>query len=198
MSRTATIEEDAAAAHARGSDKPARWTSTNIAIHWTIVGLLALQIITQNWIGELRGAKELDVVPTGMSSFFGIAHMVIGTLVLLLMIYRFWDLYKFGRPPHPPGEPKWSEWLATANHWAFYALLVAIPLGGMIAWFFDSDIVGWAHGTAAKVLAVLVVVHILGAVAHQVWFKTSVLKRKMPGAGEATRDGRRLPETAGL
>ena len=40
--------------------------------------------------------------------------------------------------------------------------------------------------------------HIAGAFAHQLWFKTSVLKRKMPGAGEATHDGRRLPKTAEL
>lgn len=193
MSQTATIEADA-----RGSDKPARWTSTNIAIHWTIVGLLALQLITQNWIGGLYGATKEGAVPTGMQSLFGYSHMIVGTLILLLMIYRFWDLYKFGSPPHPPAEPGWSKILATANHWAFYALLVGIPLGGLVVWFFQIDWIASAHEIAAKVLAALVVLHVAGAIAHQVWFKTSVLKRKMPGAGEATRDGRRLPETAGL
>ena len=194
MSQTASIEADARA----NPDKPARWTATNIAIHWTIVGLLGLQIVTQLWMPVLYEASKTDFPPGGMAVFFGYAHMVIGTIILLLMLYRFWDLFKFGRPPHPPGEPGWSKALATVNHWAFYGLLVAIPLGGMIAYFLKLDSVAEIHGWAAVALAALVVLHIAGAFAHQLWFKTSVLKRKMPGAGEATRDGRRLPETAGL
>lgn len=193
MSQTATIEADA-----RGSDKPARWTATNIVIHWTIVGLLGLQIITQLWMPTLYEASKLDVALGGVPVFFGYAHMIIGTIILLLMAYRFYDLAKFGRPPHPSSEPTWSKVLATVNHWAFYGLLVAIPLGGMVAYFLKLDWVGEIHGWAATALAALVVLHIAGAFAHQLWFKTSVLKRKMPGAGEATRDGRRLPETAGL
>ena len=193
MSNTPSPEADAA-----GSGKPARWTATNIAIHWTIVGLLGLQIVTQLWMPTYYQASKLDAPAGGMAAFFGIAHMVIGTAILLLMVLRFYDLAKHGRPPHPPGEPGWSKALATVNHWAFYGLLVAIPLGGMAAILFGLDWVGELHGWAALALAALVVLHIAGAIAHQVWFKTSVLKRKMPGAGEAVRDGRRVPETAGL
>ena len=193
MSATPPPEPDAA-----GSDQPARWTATNIVIHWTIVGLLGLQVVTQLWMPTLYQASKLDLPPTGMAAFFGYAHMTIGTIILLLMAWRFWDLYRYGRPPHPPGEPGWSKALATVNHWAFYGLLVAIPLGGIVAWFFGLDLVAELHGWAAVALAALVMLHIAGAFAHQIWFKTSVLKRKMPGAGEATRDGRRLPETVGL
>ena len=193
MSATPTPEQDA-----HGSGQPARWTATNIAIHWTIVGLLGLQVVTQLWMPVLYQASKLDVAPGGYAVLFGYAHMVIGTAILLLMIYRFYDLAKFGRPPHPPGEPGWSKALATANHWAFYGLLVAIPLGGMAAYFLGSDLAAELHGWAALVLAALVVLHIAGAFAHQFWFKTSVLKRKMPGAGEATREGHRVRGTSDL
>ena len=177
MAHVATIEADAAAEPA----KPARWTSLNILIHWTIVVLLAIQAITQLGISEFYRGMEAGVPPGNEVASLGIAHMIVGSAIFLLMIWRLVDLHRHGRPPHPPGEPGWSKALSTANHWAFYVILTAMPVAGALAFFLDLPWLGEIHGWAGVLLLPLVALHVAGALAHKYWFKTSALKRKLPG-----------------
>ena len=179
MAHTATIESDAAA----DPSKPARWTSTNILIHWTIVGLLACQAVTQLGISEFHRGTEAGVPPGAAASALGIAHMIVGSAIFLLMVWRMADLQRHGRPPHPPGEPGWSKALATANHWAFYGILLAMPIAGALAFFLDLNWLGEIHGWAGVLLVPLIALHIAGALAHKYWFKTSALQRKLRGSG---------------
>lgn len=183
-----TIAQDAA-----GSGQPPRWTATNLIIHWTIAGLLLVQAVTQLGIERFANWSQAGVPPGNMSTALGVGHMVVGSLIFALMVWRIADLVRHGRPPHPPREPKWSTWLATANHWAFYALLLAMPPAGAAAYFLGLEELGEIHGWAGRALAVLVVLHIAGAIAHHVWFKTSVLKRKMPGNGRVPGHPERRP-----
>ena len=176
-------------------DEPAplaegRWTARNISIHWTIVGLLGLQIITQNWMSVFYNRSEADVPPGGWATFMGYAHMVIGTSIFVLMLIRVYDLAKAGRPDHDPREPSWAVWLATANHWAFYAILLAMPVAGALAYFLKIDWLGEIHGWAGVALAALVVLHIAGAFVSHGVFKAVTLKRKMPGQGRIPEDVR--------
>ena len=183
MAHTTTIEQDAA-----GSDQPARWTSTNIMIHWAIVALLAMQAVTQLGMGAFYRSMQEGVPAGGGPAALGIAHMIVGASIFVLMIWRLVDLQRYGRPPHPPGEPHWSTVLSTANHWAFYAILLGMPVAGALAFFLGIGWLAELHEISAYVLVVLIVLHLAGAVAHQVWFKTSALKRKMPGNGRAPAD----------
>lgn len=173
-----TIAQDAA-----GSDKPARWTSTNILIHWTIAGLLVVQAVTQLGIEAFANLSRVDVPPGNAATALGIGHMIVGSAIFVLTVWRLADLHRHGRPPHPPREPKWSTWLATANHWAFYAILLAMPPAGALAYFLGIAWLGEIHGWAGVALLALVVLHVAGALSHHYWFKTSALKRKMPGNG---------------
>lgn len=174
-------------------DEPAplsegRWSSRNISVHWFIVGLLGLQIITQNWMSVFYERSEAGLPPGGWATFMGYAHMVVGTSIFGLMLIRMYDLWKVGRPDHDPREPTWSVWLASANHWAFYAILLAMPVAGALAYFLKIDWLGTIHGWAGIVLAALVVLHITGAFVSHGVFKAVTLKRKMPGQGKVPAD----------
>ena len=168
-----------------------RWSSRNIAIHWTIVGLLGLQIVTQNWMEVFVERAEAGVPPGGWATFMGYAHMVIGTSIFVLMLIRIYDLVKVGRPDHDPREPSWAVWLATANHWAFYAILLAMPPAGALAYLLGNDFLGEIHGWAGVALVALVILHITGAFVSHGAFKAVTLKRKMPGQGAVPADARR-------
>src|SRR5690554_7422234 len=62
--------------------------------------------------------------------FRSTAHKSLGISVLALMLLRLgWRLYAGGVPP-VAGTPRWQQAIASATHWALYALAVAMPLSG--------------------------------------------------------------------
>ena len=58
--------------------------------------------------------------------------------------------------------------LGRINHWAFYAVLLVMPVLGAIAWFGGSEAAGALHGLLAWVLVLLIVLHVGGAILHLV------------------------------
>lgn len=146
-------------------------------IHW----IMALLVIGMLGFGTYIARMEVD-----MSNFhlFG-WHKTIGIVVLTLVLVRlFW--HRVSPPPGPMETvPVWQLRLARAAHLALYVLLIAVPLTGWIASAATGiDVVifgrwtlprialvseGWenaffvAHGVLTKLLAVLVVLHVAGA-----------------------------------
>ena len=158
-------------------------------IHWSMMLLVIAQLALGNRIEEMApGLANLWL--------YGL-HKTIGFAILALVIVRIgWHLAS--PPPKPLGPRDAVFWTARAVHWAFYALLLAIPLSGwagssatgidvMIAdrWTVPPLVEAsqaaeafWfaVHGILAKALFGLIVLHMLGA-----------LKREMDGDGTLTR-----------
>jgi cytochrome b561 len=102
-------------------DEQRRYSTVAIVLHWTI----ALLILTNITIGLKADDQH------GMAKFVSLQwHKSIGITVLILSFARLaWRLLH--RPPPYPGHmPAWEKAVAKATHWAFYALMLGLPLTG--------------------------------------------------------------------
>lgn len=158
-------------------------------IHWGTMLLV---------VGQLALGNRIEEMQPGLANLwlYGL-HKTIGFAVLALVVVRIgWHIYS---PPPPPAGPRDAAfWTARVVHWAFYVVLIALPLTGwagssatgidvMIAdrwvvWpLVSPSAEGEAfwfglHGLLANALFGLIVLHMLGA-----------LKREMDGDGTLTR-----------
>lgn len=177
-----------------------RYTSVARMLHWTI----AVLIITNLVLGFGRG-----MLPKGMMAMP--IHKSIGITVLVLTVLRIlWRLTH--RPPPLPGAmPVWERASATLVHWAFYALMIVLPLSGWIIssagdrplnWFFLFDIPKLAvsktdglyglsheaHELLPWLWIALIALHVGAALRHHFVLKDDVLRRMVRGEPLADTD----------
>jgi len=151
------------------------YSALQIGLHWATVGLVALQYILHDGVASAfdRGLE------TGSMAFTpqALGHMIGGALILALACWRL--LLRGDRPPPPPpdGEPAWSAWLAPLVHLIFYALLIALPITGALAWGMASEFMGDMHEALRAALLFLIVAHVGSVILHQVVWKTGLLRR---------------------
>jgi cytochrome b561 len=149
-----------------------------IILHWLIAALVALQFLLAEGIETLWRDRMTGAIP---NEAFPTPHTVTGFAILVLMLWRLVLRLRHGAPPPPAGEAPALARVAQATHALFYLLLIGMPVSGAIAWFGGLRLPAEAHGVAASVLLVLVVLHVAAALAHQFWWKTDVLRRMTRG-----------------
>ncbi|MGD9816287.1 MAG: cytochrome b/b6 domain-containing protein [Hyphomonadaceae bacterium] len=112
-----------------------RYTAVAIVLHWAIAFAILLLIPLGFWMHE---AAEHGAVSDNVFRAYQL-HKSIGLTVLALSIARLaWRLIN-PPPPMPAHMPGWERFVAKATHWAFYALMLALPLSG---WLYVSA--GWS------------------------------------------------------
>lgn len=187
MSATMRVPSDAANLE-RPYDGVAR------AFHWVVVLLVAAQFTTKLILPF--------VLPKSAEDGINAWHLSIGSTILLVMVLRLlWRLTH--RPPPPPTDlPPALQFVSRANHWLFYILLIALPLGGWIsANAFGATVylaglvplpalvaqnkefaeqVGDLHGAGALLLLALIALHICGALYHAYVKRDGVARRMLP------------------
>src|SRR4051812_48782264 len=102
-----------------------RYSNVAVTIHWITV----LLVLTQLWLGF-----TFADMPRGPDkAMYFTWHKTVGATILLLSIARL--VYRLNNPPppFPPELPRWERLAAVWNHRAFYFLLIALPLTGLIA-----------------------------------------------------------------
>lgn len=176
--------------------------------HWLVAALLLIQfplglymvyrgndMVTVNAQGEV--VKGLwDGLTTALYS----SHKLLGLTILLLAVLRLGYRLTQSVPPPDATVPPLLTGLSHILHWSLYVLLIATPIIGYLAISygnyldlagmrlpaltledkeFAKEIFEW-HELAAKILAGLIVVHILGALYHRVIRKDRVVERMWP------------------
>lgn len=168
------------------------------ALHWaTVICVVA---------GWLLG-QFIDDFPKGIARDSAFAtHVALGELVLALLAARLvWRL--FNRPPAllPTRFGRAGEIAATLGHYALYALLLAVPLVGIVAQFRRGNalpIFGiwqvtspWptdraaahsvmeVHELLANALLIFAALHAIAALIHHYVFGDRTLVRMLPGRG---------------
>ncbi|MFS8039382.1 cytochrome b [Xanthobacter sp. AM11] len=158
----------------------AGYSRTQIALHWAVAALVAVQYlfndaIAEAWSAHVQGkAYGFDpLVP---------AHVAGGVLILALVLWRIALRATRGVPPLPESEHPALHLLAQVTHLAFYGVLIALSVSGALAWFADVRLAAGAHTVLKVVLLALIALHVLAVIFHQSVLKTGVMQRMVrPG-----------------
>lgn len=160
-------------------------------LHWVVVVLVIAQYVLVNM------AEAAD---TRMEMFILFArHKSIGmTIFALAAIRLLWRLLN-EQPSLPLGMPTWQQSFARVTHWLLYALIILMPITGLlgsaannfpVTWFgvFTipapigpnealADLLHDLHGVLAACLAMLASIHLLAALKHHFINRDDVLRR---------------------
>lgn len=177
----------------------ARYHPFSILLHWImaigLIGLIAVGIYMEG----------LPFSPSKLKLYNW--HKWVGVIALALVVLRL--LWRFIRPaPALPAQmlstmPRWQQWAHTFTHVGLYALMFAVPLLGMAyssaagypvvlfgLWPLPSLVAAdaqlaqtlkGAHALAAWAMLVLVVLHVAGALKHQLIDRDGLMQRMLPG-----------------
>lgn len=178
------------------STTPGRYTIPAITLHW----LLALLIVGTFSLGVYMA--DLPFSPSRLKYYSW--HKWAGVSILLLSFVRLaWRISH--RPPADVAMPAWQARLAHATHHLLYALFFIVPLLGWayssaagfpVVWFgvlplpdfvpvdkaLAEAIKPW-HGNAAWLMALLVLMHVAGALKHHFIDRDGLLDRMRPARG---------------
>lgn len=144
-------------------------------LHWVVAALLALQFFVFDGMG-LPFRKTVEAgAPVYSPTVY--AHMAIGLAVFALAAWRLLLRARNGAPEAPASEPAIFRLASKAVHAGFYVLLLALPVGGLAAWFLPSRELGELHEVGTNLLLLLAAIHVGAVVVHQFWWKTGLLRR---------------------
>ena len=105
-------------------------------------------------------------------------HIIVGSLVLAFALWRLVLRYSRGVPAAPEGESRLMTRAGWASHVALYALMIALPVTGLLAWFGGINALADLHGGVLKALLWgLIALHVLAALYHQFILKDGLLNR---------------------
>lgn len=160
--------------------KPAGYNRTQIALHWVIFLLVAMQYLLHEYMLEAWQAigkgEVLAFSPLVASHVFG------GILILLLLIWRIAIKLRRGAPVLPASESRLQQIIAHATHGLLYLMLILMPISGINAWFFGLDLAAQAHSVMRILFLVLILLHFVGALYHWLYLKSGVMQRMFKAA----------------
>jgi len=165
------------------------------ALHWLVAaGMFALLYLGLEQSGMERGDAKTQI---------RFIHASIAMAVFLLMTIRIIWRFMNDIPAHPDGMPAWQRLSASVVHWGLYLAVFAqlisggmtVATGGKALPFFGLFSVPlpvaenrdnhhfWEeiHEFAWKIVAALIVVHVLGAIYNHFIAKNDVMRRMTSG-----------------
>lgn len=168
-----------------------RYTSVSIAFHWAaaalVIGLYGLGLSLESFGEDFERAA----IPL---------HKSFGVLLLALTVLRL--LWRLATPqPTALDAPAWQHRTATAAHWLLYALIVAIPVSGIVmSWSAGRPVsvfglvelptliakngaahdIKEVHEVLSNVLMIVVGLHAAAAIWHHRVLKDATLTRMLP------------------
>jgi cytochrome b561 len=161
--------------------RPKGYSGAQIGLHWLIAALVFFQLIFGESIKEAAEALERDGSVPADLAFSANLHVYAGVAILVLAVVRLVLRLGLGAPAAPEGTPRLQALFASTVHWAFYLLLIGVPVSGLVAWFV-TPAAGAFHTLAKPVFIVLILVHLAGVVIHQFVGKESVAQRMITPA----------------
>lgn len=158
----------------------AGYSRAQIILHWLIAALILFQLLVHDGMEQAWRAMRRGVEDGGNP----LPHIIVGSAILILAAVRLVIRFTHGAPPHPAGQPAALRLLASVVHWGIYALLFALPISGLVAWFGGVQGAALVHGGPLRLLLIgLVLLHIAGALAQQFVLRSGVLMRMFrPGS----------------
>ena len=156
------------------------YSSVQIALHWSIAFFVLATWFTHEGMGRALynrlngGGAGPDVTPI---------HVWLGVATFVLIAVRVLVRVTSGVPAPAEGS---SPALAAAAYWGhrlLYALMVATPLLGGLAWFGGIKAAGELHESAGSALFFVALAHAAVALWHQYVKKDGTLTRMLTPGG---------------
>lgn len=178
-----------------------RYSHGAATFHWLTVVLVLAQIYVGFRFGDLpRGSAA-------RTDLFTI-HKTLGAAILIITLLRLGYRLINPPPPYPTDMPRWDRFIAAWSHRLVYALLIALPLTGLIAvseraksgwvdllWGLqlpalpigDGEMFGDVHQILVYTTIVLLVLHLSAAIYHHFIVRDAASGR-MPPLPSTRRD----------
>lgn len=154
---------------------PKGYSTAQIRLHWVIAALIVGQLIFGEDMGAAWDAVEEGAIPQMGLMVWG--HILAGIAVLGLVVWRLGLRFGRGAPPPPETGSNLAHMAAHLGHWALYALMVALPVTGLMAWYGGIEAAAEIHTIMKPVTIILIAVHIAAALWHQFYLKDGLLLR---------------------
>lgn len=157
------------------------YSGLQIGLHWIIAALVLFQLIFGESMTAVVDAVDEGGTASSSDQLVGTAHYWVGLAILVLVAIRLAVRIRQGAPAHAPGRAPFTVLAATAMHWGFYGLLFAVPVFGLLAYYFGGSF-GDIHALAKPVFIVLIGLHAAAALFNQFVLRDGTLKRMLvPG-----------------
>jgi cytochrome b561 len=165
-----------------------------IALHWAVAILV---------LGNIAGAMLTEDFPKDSRAAIMALHKASGIIILFLAVIRIGWRLTHRTPVKPDNLAAWEIWSARIVHFLFYLLIVLVPLSGWV-WMsasgkpismfglFDmpllpveqskelSKVMHDRHETLGLAMLGLAVLHIAGALKHQLLDRIPFIQRMWP------------------
>jgi cytochrome b561 len=183
------------------------WGAVSRNLHWLVAAMIVAQVPLGFWMNSVYD-QLIATRSTDFSQLLAISrvHHTNGFLILILATARLAWRASNPTPGLPAGLAAYQRWLARLTHGFLYGLLFAFPLSGWAAlsayegqfpiFFFGWDSVprlvpqadgshapyefyAEIHETCWRIGAVVLALHVAGALWHHFVVKDGVLRRML-------------------
>jgi cytochrome b561 len=179
-----------------------RYGSVTKILHWLIVALIIVQYVLAQMAEAAEHARAAHPAAALEQLALLARHKSVGLTIFALALVRLAWRFMSPPPPLPANMPHWQVTAARLTHYAFYVVLFAMPISGLVmsaaanypvAYFglFTlpnlvapddglKELMKEVHETLFDVLVALAVVHIGAALKHEFFDHDGVLRRMLP------------------
>jgi cytochrome b561 len=161
------------------SGKVTGYSRAQVALHWTVLVLVAFQFLAHDGIEEAWRAFRRGQPTPADAAALTYMHIGAGSLVLLLALARIYLRMTRGAPAPPADEPRLMQLAAEGVHMLIYALLLLLPLSGSVAWFVGVEASADVHEWLKNVLLAAIALHVSGALFQHFVRRSDVLMRML-------------------
>lgn len=164
--------------------------------HWLTVALILVQIPVGLYM-VYRGST-LNIWDGTTNTLYDI-HKLVGVTILLLVLARLTYRLSNGAPADEPTIEPWQKTVSHITHWALYALLILVAIGGYLGVSYygaakpfgiplpvfvaknedTANAIFAIHRAGGLILAGLITMHICAALFHHLVRKDNVLRRML-------------------
>ncbi len=178
------------------SARPLAWDGATKALHWSMALLIPIAWILAVVVEDLPREQRISLM---------FVHKSIGVLILALLVLRLlWRLTHASPAPETTRFDPLAQWVAKIGHLLLYVLMIAVPIGGILASFANAravpffglfeipspwatkqafeDQLGEMHEVFAHLLMIVAFAHAVVGILHHVVLKDRTLLKMKPFA----------------
>lgn len=151
-------------------------------LHWAVALLIFFNLLFPDGMNIWHRLMRRGQVPTPEQISSANIHAYVGIAILMLAVLRLGLRFTKGVPDEVAQEPAIFRLAARLAHAGLYILIFSMPLSGIAAYYFGIYPAGSFHADVLKIILwALIAAHVAGALVHQFYWKSNVLRRMTLG-----------------